>query len=278
MSQPVASTKSKEVSPRGKSGRDFTSVFHEYQRPIFNYLLRMTQKTDLAEDLTQETFVRVYRGLSNFRGGAKLSTWIYRIATNVSFDHFRSKGSRQESVTVSFGDNVADQTGIPDKDSPPPEQAVAQSEMSACVQQFIRDLPLDYRAVIILSDRDSAPAEDAQEILFKERSRWIQGLCLYKKECECTGCCLPSSRAHFTVCPYLSNRCLPSGQPARSPSISRGSAGQTTCIEAQGEGAAEKEASSPGSQKLWMKLMKAIVYEIYGPPDVLQLKTVSVRY
>ena len=165
MSQPVASTKSKEVSPRGESGRDFTSVFHEYQRPIFNYLLRMTQNTDLAEDLTQETFVRVYRGLSNFRGGAKLSTWIYRIATNVSFDHFRSKSSRQENVTVSMDDIVADKTGIPNKDSAPPEQAVTQSEMSACVQRFIRDLPLNYRAVIILSDLQGLKNREIADVL-----------------------------------------------------------------------------------------------------------------
>ena len=61
---------------------DFADVFAEYQRPIYNYLLRMTQNQAEAEDLTQETFIRVNRSLPTFRGEASLSTWIYRIATN----------------------------------------------------------------------------------------------------------------------------------------------------------------------------------------------------
>lgn len=165
MSQSVESSKSREESPRDESDRDFTSVFHEYQRPIFNYLFRMTQNTDLAEDLAQETFIRVHKGLPKFRGDSKLSTWIYRISTNVSFDHFRSKGSRQETATVSIGDTEVDRVWITDEDSSPPEQAVAQSEMSACVQRFIRDLPLDYRAVLILSDLQDMKNREIADVL-----------------------------------------------------------------------------------------------------------------
>lgn len=137
MSQSLESTKYEEVSRGEESGRDFASIFNEYQRPIFNYLFRMTQKSDLAEDLEQETFIRVHKGLSSFRGESRLSTWICRIATNVGFDDFRSKGSRQEKATVSIDETEADRVWIPDEDLSPPEQVAVQSEMSACVQRFI---------------------------------------------------------------------------------------------------------------------------------------------
>ncbi|MCP4669891.1 MAG: sigma-70 family RNA polymerase sigma factor, partial [Desulfobacula sp.] len=72
----------------------FASIFDKYQQPIYNYLLRMTQNRTEAEDLTQETFIRVHRKLSTFRGEAKLDTWLYRIATNISFDYFRRSSTR----------------------------------------------------------------------------------------------------------------------------------------------------------------------------------------
>src|SRR5574342_377218 len=81
------------------SPQTFTAIFDDFQRPIYNYLLRMTQDQMVAEDLTQETFIRVYRGLPEFRGEASLATWVYRIATNVSLDHFRRRSTAQDTMT-----------------------------------------------------------------------------------------------------------------------------------------------------------------------------------
>lgn len=55
---------------KGNRSLDFSDVFREYQHPIYNYLLRMTQNKAVAEDLTQETFIRVHRSLPSFRGEA----------------------------------------------------------------------------------------------------------------------------------------------------------------------------------------------------------------
>ena len=165
MSQSLESTKSEEVLRGEESGGDFASIFNEYQHPIFNYLFRMTQDSDLAEDLTQETFIRVHKGLPNFREESNLSTWIYRIATNASFDYFRSKGLRQEKTTVSLDETEADRVWIPDEDSSPPEQTAVQSEMSACVQRFIRELPPDYRAALILSDLQGMKNREIADVL-----------------------------------------------------------------------------------------------------------------
>ena len=62
---------------------DFDDIFCKFERSIYNYLLHLTQNQAEAEDLVQETFIRVYDKLKTFRGEASLSTWMYRIATNV---------------------------------------------------------------------------------------------------------------------------------------------------------------------------------------------------
>ncbi len=145
---------------------NFASVFHEYQQPIYNYLLRMTQNQAEAEDLTQETFIRVHRSLPTFRGEASLATWLYRIATNVSFDHFRRKSTRQAKVSLSFEETDLDQKWVRDEITSSPEQLVAdQSEMSACVEDYVEHLPPTYRAVLVLHDLQGLKNREIAEVL-----------------------------------------------------------------------------------------------------------------
>lgn len=164
---PQSKSRSKtQVRPDAEEqSKNFSKVFETFHQPIFNYLLRMTQHVGLAEDLLQETFVRVYRGLPNFRGGSSLSTWIYRIATNVSLDYFRSKRSRQDKVTDALEDIDADQEWITDSVTASSEQALVQAEMSACVRQYIRNLPPDYRAALVLSDLQGLKNKEIAEVL-----------------------------------------------------------------------------------------------------------------
>ena len=143
---------------------DFAAVFAEYERPIYNYLLRMTQNQVEAEDLTQETFIRVHRSLPTFRGDSSLSTWLYRIATNVSLDHFRRGTTQKAKITLTFeeakpGGEWADE--VPAS----PEQRAAQSEMSACVERFIQRLPPDYRAALVLHDLQGLKNREIAEAL-----------------------------------------------------------------------------------------------------------------
>ncbi|NIM93415.1 MAG: sigma-70 family RNA polymerase sigma factor [Anaerolineales bacterium] len=143
----------------------FSEILEEYQRPIYNYLLRMTQNQTDAEDLTQETFIRIHSGLTSFRGDAKVSTWIYRIATNVSFDHFRRKSTRQSKDALSLDDIETDRVWIEDDIFSSPEQIADQSEMSACVQRFIRGLPPNYRAVLVLHDLQGLKNQEIADVL-----------------------------------------------------------------------------------------------------------------
>ena len=73
---------------------------------MHSYLLHLTQDQAQAGDLAQETFIRVFDKLKTFRGEASLRTWIYRIATNASIDHFRSLVALQDKVKQSFNEDL----------------------------------------------------------------------------------------------------------------------------------------------------------------------------
>lgn len=77
---------------------DFKEIYSDYYPKLVRYLTGLVGEAD-AEDLTQEAMVKISKGLENFRGESSLSTWIYRIATNVARDRFRSAAYKADSVT-----------------------------------------------------------------------------------------------------------------------------------------------------------------------------------
>ena len=87
----------------------FQDVYDEFHERIRHYLCQLVGEVE-AEDVTQEVFVKVHKGLKTFRGESKLSTWIYRIATNAGLDRLRSAWHRKISREIS----VSGEPGEPD--------------------------------------------------------------------------------------------------------------------------------------------------------------------
>jgi RNA polymerase sigma-70 factor (ECF subfamily) len=165
MSQSLNATRLQAEPDQENGALTFATVFRDYQSPIYNYLLRMTQNPADAEDLTQETFIRVHSSLSTFRGEASLSTWLYRIATNVSYDYFRRKSTRQAKIALSLEETDVDWKGVRAEPPASPEQLSAQSDMSACVEGFIDRLPPSYRAVLVLHDVQGLKNSEIADVL-----------------------------------------------------------------------------------------------------------------
>ncbi|HSK24368.1 MAG TPA: sigma-70 family RNA polymerase sigma factor [Egicoccus sp.] len=98
--------------PSGEREAAFHELVQRYQRRLFAVCLRVLGSPSDAEDAVQETFVRLARGAASFRGDAKLSTWLYRIARNVCTDHVRYDARRPstpvEDVTAVGNEPVAD--------------------------------------------------------------------------------------------------------------------------------------------------------------------------
>jgi len=148
------------------SDQKFDTIFDEYHPRIIRYLSRIVGPVD-AEDLSQEVFDKINRGLSRFQGRSSLSTWIYRIATNSAIDRVRSAAYKYESNHDAFEDETTHGSSRPmaEKAVPVTDQLVIRKEMRDCVNEFIDNLPPDYRTVIVLSELEGFANQEIAEIL-----------------------------------------------------------------------------------------------------------------
>ena len=121
---------------------------------IHQLLASMLLDDSLADDLTQDVFLRAIRGLPRFQRNAAFSTWLYRIAMNVAYSHFEStRGSEVPHLTV---DPIASQ--------PLPEQAASANELQAEIDAALLDLSPTLRAAIVLTCLQGQSPEQAAEI------------------------------------------------------------------------------------------------------------------
>lgn len=132
-------------------------IAEELSPSLLRYLGRYTGDPDLAEDLVQESLIRIARGLPGFQGRAQLKTWAFSIATRVAADHFRQPAHRMRIV------DVAEAPELPDPD-PSVEQQLVVDEMNTCVRAVIDSLPEDYRAALVLHDLEGLTAAQTAEI------------------------------------------------------------------------------------------------------------------
>jgi len=150
-----------------RSTEDFQTIHASYRPRIHRYLTRLVGPID-AEDLTQEVFVRVSRGLPGFKGDSTLSTWIYRIATNVATDRVRSRSFQEirTAKAISPQEGSAEEVdALPDQKSRSIERQLMREEMSSCVHDFINTLPENYRTVVTLSDIEGLTNQEIADVL-----------------------------------------------------------------------------------------------------------------
>lgn len=135
----------------------FRRIADEISGPLLRYLERNVGEHGLAEDLLQETLIRVARGLPNFDGRASTKTWAFSIATRVVADHFRNPANRAHIVDVDEWPEVPDAERCID-------DRLVIDEMSGCVRQVIESLPEDYRVALVLHDLEGLTAEQTAQI------------------------------------------------------------------------------------------------------------------
>lgn len=144
---------------------DLGQVVLEHRPRIYRYLLSMAKDPVVAEDLTQETFLRTLRRIGSLRDRSALVPWLYRLATNVFVDWVRTEGRRRLAYADGHDRDGADLIGqIPDPTARV-DRRVEQSEMSECVQHFVDDLPDDFRSVILLHDAHGLSNPEIAEML-----------------------------------------------------------------------------------------------------------------
>ena len=145
---------------------EFKKIYDEYHPRILQFLSRMVGPIE-AEDIAQDVFNKINSGLEGFKGKSKLSTWIYRIATNAAIDKHRSAAYKHASEHIAIEDGAdSDSQGVlEDHKSPATDQIVIQKEMSECINEYIDNLPPDYKTVIVLSELEGLANKEIAEIL-----------------------------------------------------------------------------------------------------------------
>ncbi|MEJ2158249.1 MAG: sigma-70 family RNA polymerase sigma factor [Desulfobacteraceae bacterium] len=143
----------------------FDEVYSEYHIPLVRFLARMVSPHE-AEDLAQEVFSKIAKSLDKFEGRAKLSTWIYRIATNTALDRLRrSKSPRVEIPLMEEIDRPQSLDGPAAISDDSPLSSVIDSEMNACIRQQVDKLPEKYRTVMALSSMEELQNREIADIL-----------------------------------------------------------------------------------------------------------------
>jgi len=154
------------------SGNDeaFTQLVSKYKDSITNYLNMMVGDYDIAVDLSQETFLRVYRSIHRYSNLYQFSTWIYRIATNLAIDEIRYRKRRGQV----FYRNILGSRKQSDREGPEfeikdvrrsPRDEVLRKESGQILGDAIRSLPEKYRTAFIMKEVQELPYETIAKVL-----------------------------------------------------------------------------------------------------------------
>ena len=136
----------------------FEDVAHELSDPLRRYLERLVGNRAAADDLVQETLIKIARSLPEFEGRSSVKTWAFTIATRVATDHFRRPHSRAQMVEIDESAPVlANDAEI--------DQRIVIDEMNCCVREVIECLPEDYRMALVLHDLEGQTAAQTAEIV-----------------------------------------------------------------------------------------------------------------
>jgi RNA polymerase sigma-70 factor (ECF subfamily) len=137
-----------------------------HARPIFQFLCRMLGSEDDANDLAQETFVRVYQHRASFKPGARFTTWLYTIAGNLARNHHRWRSRHpQVSLDAPSGASESSLGEVLPSPQASPGESVEAAERAAAVRAAVDSLPEDMRASVILCEWEDMSMAEAAAVL-----------------------------------------------------------------------------------------------------------------
>ena len=143
---------------KGGDEAAFNEIVRRHQEKLYYVALRMVNDHDDAADLSQDAFVKAYRGLSKFREGSSLYTWLYRIVTNLCINHLRAKKAWDVISLDALMEPLASTRHAPD-------QGVERKDLGQAIQQAVERLPPQQKAVFILRQYEQLSHEEIARTL-----------------------------------------------------------------------------------------------------------------
>ncbi len=141
------------------NGPSFEQMVSQNENKILNLIYGMTGDYHLAQDLTQEVFVKAFQAREGFEGKAKLSTWLYRIAVNATIDHQRKACTRKENPVEDV------ENGIRSDTCPDPDSACQKTAVKDLLYKAIANLPDQQREVYVLREINGCTTKEVAEVL-----------------------------------------------------------------------------------------------------------------
>ena len=166
--QPLPDAQDRADMERLAAGHDvaLNDLMERHATPVFHFLCRMVGNEDDANELAQETFVRVFKSAKSFRAEQKFSTWLFTIAANLARNHFRWR-SRHPNITLD-AENAETEQSLGDTlpaNSPTPKESALAAERAAAVRIAVKNLPEDLREAIVLCEWEERSVAEAATIL-----------------------------------------------------------------------------------------------------------------
>lgn len=149
----------------------FKRLFNLYSPMMFNVAFRMLGNKQDAEDVTQDVFLKVYKSLKHFRGDAKISTWLYRIAVNLSLNLQRKKKFKRwisintESSPSIINENDGESFEIAGSSEENPASIMEKKETERIVREAINSLPDQQRVALLLYRYEGLSYEEIAKIM-----------------------------------------------------------------------------------------------------------------
>jgi len=153
----------RRVQAGDKSAFDVLVI--KYQQKVINLVNRYVHDPHIAMDISQEAFIKAYRGLKNFRGDSAFYTWLYRISINTAKNHLVSRSRRMPDDDIDAQEAEQYDGGDKLREHATPENEMVTEEIHAVVQKSIEALPDELRIAITLRELEGLSYEEISEAM-----------------------------------------------------------------------------------------------------------------
>ncbi len=141
-------------------------LVRRFERPIYNLIVRLVQDPALAEDLTQDTFLKMFRALRQYDPALRFSSWLFRIAHNTAIDTLRQRRVPLAVPPVDAdGDEMDALVNVPDVSGESPEQSASRGQLAEVLDAAVDALRAPYRAVIVLRHHEDLDYDEIAEVM-----------------------------------------------------------------------------------------------------------------